>query len=93
MSFGLLGDLGQMWAMTPSIILDTLENEDTTLIDRYLLNKRPLITPIPESICDREVIKTSRQSVEKIADRLGLKGIARVDAFLNTSELFLIYTL
>ncbi|CAD7701743.1 unnamed protein product [Ostreobium quekettii] len=81
--FGLLGDLGQMRAFTPSMILHK-DWVRLSLEHRFLKGHVPSVTPPPADLVRPEVVKAARLRMESVADRFGLKGVACISAFMHT---------
>lgn len=81
-TFGLVGDLGEMRALMPSMILRN-ELDQLSLEERFLEGRIPSLTPPPSEIVKPEVIEAARQRMESVADRFGLRGIASIDAFMH----------
>eukprot|EP00210_Caulerpa_lentillifera_P009121 g8697.t1 len=91
LTFGLVGDLGQMIVLSPSLVLSNLETNDA-FEGKYLKGMKNFVTPVPSKIVPADVIESAQRTIEKVADALALRGIARVDAFLDvrTKELTII---
>ena len=81
-SFGLVGEFGQMWVLTPSLVFSNLMSDDS-MEDRLVRGKKHVITPIPASLVDASYVETAKKAVAVLADSMGLSGVARVDAFLS----------
>ncbi len=81
-SFGLVGEFGQMWVLTPSLVFTNLMSDDA-MEDRLVRGKKHVMTPIPASLIDANFVETAKKTVAVLADSMGLAGVARVDAFLS----------
>ncbi|KAK9846551.1 hypothetical protein WJX81_006432 [Elliptochloris bilobata] len=79
-NIGLVGEAGAMRALTPTVFVPLQGGE------------RLRLTPPPEEAVPAEVLAGVARRAELVADRLGLAGMASVDAFMNadTAELIVL---
>lgn len=91
LTFGLIGDLGQMIVLSPSLVLSNLEESDS-FERKYLKGMRNCVTPVPAGVVPEDALGAAKKTIERLADAMALRGVARVDAFLNvvTNELTII---
>ncbi|MBU0981982.1 hypothetical protein KKC94_04805 [Patescibacteria group bacterium] len=83
---GLLSDKdgGAIRALSPS--LTVAEGSVLSVEEKFQGGTGINITPPSEDIVAPAVLKRVKVSIEKVADRLGLAGYARVDAFMNVDN-------
>lgn len=79
---GLLGGLGEMRALVPSLNVRPVEAM-YDVEQKLLYAKDEHVTPVPESICEPAILQSCQKYIQKVGDILGLSGAAQVDAFLN----------
>lgn len=81
---------GRLHAMAPSLTV-ALGNI-LSLEEKFQGGTGVNITPPPNTFVKPSAIKKARQSMEKVAKRLGIRGYARIDAFMHrrTGELIII---
>ena len=87
---GVIGRKGQLHALNPSI---TVANADILSLEEKFQGGTGInITPPPAEYVSPEVVKRARQSIELVANAIGISGFARIDAFLNykSGELIII---
>eukprot|EP00210_Caulerpa_lentillifera_P001450 g1392.t1 len=91
LTFRLVGDLGQMIVLSPSLVLSNLETNDT-FKETYHKEIKNCVTPVPFKIVPTDVIKSAQRTIYKVADAFDLQSIDRADAFLDvrTKELTII---
>ncbi len=87
---GVLGAQGKMVSLHPS--LTVAEGEVLSLEEKFQGGTGINITPPSKEIVKPAVLATVMKSIEMVADRVGLEGYARIDAFMNrkTGELIII---
>lgn len=82
-TMGLLEKKGKMVAFNPSITV--AEGEVLSLEEKFQGGTGINITPPPEKIVKAKALKRAKVLVEKLAQKIGLSGYARIDAFMNIS--------
>lgn len=90
---GVLGRAGDMRAMTPSVTV--VGKGVLTLEEKFMGGTGVNLTPPPESQGGKVApgaISAAQRHVETVANHLGLRGYARIDAFMNreTGEIIVI---
>lgn len=78
---GVLGERGQMKAFKPS--LTVASGEILSLEEKFQGGTGVNITPPPEPWVKRETWQKAQAKIEFVAEKLGINGFARIDAFLN----------
>ncbi|GMH40730.1 hypothetical protein BSKO_08634 [Bryopsis sp. KO-2023] len=91
LTIGLIGGLGAMRAFTPSLVMRSVESP----IDfdrKFTFGQDDVLTPVPSSIFSPEMVRAMQDKAQGVADRLGLAGVAQIDAFLHveTGEMLVI---
>lgn len=87
---GLLGPKGAMKALTPSITVAAATI--LSLEEKFQGGTGVNITPPPSEYVTPEILNAARRRIELVAQRLGISGFGRIDAFLNanTGEIIVI---
>ncbi|KAG6557536.1 hypothetical protein Mapa_000810 [Marchantia paleacea] len=88
---GVVGRKGEMYALNPSI---TVKESGSILCleEKFQGGTGINLTPPPPALVSEEAIKGCRRRIELVANKLGLEGVARIDAFLHadTGEVIII---
>lgn len=89
-TIGVLENNGTMKAMNPSITVAI--GNILTLEEKFQGGTGVNITPPPQPFVKRSAIKKAKARMEKVAKMLGIRGYARIDAFMHvkTGELIII---
>src|SRR3989338_5130729 len=89
-TIGLLEDKGKMRAFNPSITVS--EGQVLSLEEKFQGGTGVNLTPPPPEIVKQRTVARAKELVEKLALKMGLKGYARIDSFMNvtTGELLII---
>ena len=89
-TIGLLEDKGKMRAFNPSITVS--EGQVLSLEEKFQGGTGVNLTPPPPEIVKLRTVARAKELVEKLALKMGLKGYARIDSFMNvtTGELLII---
>ena len=82
-TIGVLQKNDKMHAFNPSITI--AEGEVLSLEEKFQGGTGINITPPPKEIIKPNVIKNTRKYAEKLAETIGIKDYARIDAFMNVS--------
>lgn len=82
-TIGLLENKGKMKALTPSITI--ADGEVLSLEEKFQGGTGVNLTPPPKEIVRPKAVIKAKESVEKLAGKIGLKGYARIDAFMNVT--------
>lgn len=87
---GVLGRKGNMYALSPSITI--ADGQVLSVEEKFQGGTGINITPPSKEIAKNSVIEQAKESITAIANTIGLKDYARIDAFLNrkTGEIILI---
>jgi D-alanine-D-alanine ligase-like ATP-grasp enzyme len=80
-TIGLLEDKGKMRAFNPSITIS--EGEVLSLEEKFQGGTGINLTPPPKEIIKPKIVLRAKKLAERIALKIGLKGYARLDAFMN----------
>ena len=78
---GVLGHRGQMRALKPSITVAS--EEILSLEEKFQGGTGVNITPPPEPWVSKETWQKAQAKIEFVAQKLGINGFARIDAFLQ----------
>ena len=78
---GVLGTRGQMRALKPSITIAA--GEILSLEEKFQGGTGVNITPPPEPWVKPEAWQKAKEKIEFVAEKLGLNGFARIDAFMH----------
>lgn len=81
-TIGVLGNKGDLKALNPSLTI--AEGEVLSVEEKFQGGTGVNITPPSDDIVSSIIVKKARKLVGKIANELGLKDYARIDAFVNT---------
>ena len=73
----------KMHAFNPSITIS--EGEVLSLEEKFQGGTGINLTPPPGSIVKLKAVKNAKVYIEKLAEKIGLRGYARVDAFMNVT--------
>ena len=89
-TIGLLEENGKMRAFNPSITVS--EGQVLSLEEKFQGGTGVNLTPPPPEIVKQRTVARAKELVEKLALKMGLKGYARIDSFMNvtTGELLII---
>ncbi len=82
-TIGILEIGKKLHAFNPSLTI--AEGEVLSLEEKFQGGTGINITPPPVEIIKPRVILKTRQLVEKLAEKIGLKGYGRIDAFMNVT--------
>ena len=82
-TIGLLENKSKMRALSPSITI--AEGEILSLEEKFQGGTGVNLTPPPKEIVKLKAVIKAKESVEKLANIIGLKGYGRVDAFMNVT--------
>jgi len=82
-TIGILEKNKKLHAFSPSLTVSS--DEVLSLEEKFQGGTGVNITPPPERYVKKEIIRKARQNAEKVANLVGIKGYARIDAFLNVS--------
>lgn len=90
-TIGLYGDEGRMRSFTPSLTVKQ-SGEVLSLEEKFQGGTGINLTPPPESIVAPAAVDGAKRRAEQVATSLGLRGVARIDAFMHvdTGELVII---
>ncbi|CAM6120126.1 unnamed protein product [Calypogeia fissa] len=88
---GVVGKKGEMYALNPSITVKET-GAILSLEEKFQGGTGVNLTPPPGSLVRDEAIASCRKRIELVANTLGIKGFARLDAFLHvdTGEVIII---
>ena len=78
---GVLEVDGKLHALSPS--LTVAEGEVLSVEEKFQGGTGVNMTPPPEKFVSKAVLKKVKHSVEKVAERLGISGYARIDTFMQ----------
>lgn len=78
---GVLETEGHLHAMNPS--LTVAEGDVLSVEEKFQGGTGVNMTPPPEVLVKPEVLKTVKKRIEKVAERLGISGYARIDTFMQ----------
>lgn len=78
---GVLEVDGKLHALSPS--LTVAEGEVLSVEEKFQGGTGVNMTPPPEKFVSKVVLKKVKHSVEKVAERLGISGYARIDTFMQ----------
>jgi len=79
---GVLEERNKLRALSPS--LTVAEGTLLTVEEKFQGGTGINITPPPESIIKKEGLKEIREKIRIFAEKIGIEGYARIDAFVNT---------
>lgn len=82
-TIGLLEKKGDIRVLSPSITV--AEGDVLSLEEKFQGGTGVNITPPPSEIMKPSAIKKAKRSVGELAEKIGLKGYARIDCFMNTT--------
>lgn len=82
-TIGILEKNNKLYAFNPSITVS--EGEVLSVEEKFQGGTGINLTPPPKEIIKPSVILKTRQLAEKLATKIGIKGYARIDAFMNVS--------
>lgn len=83
-TIGILEKNKKMYAFNPSITI--AEGEVLSLEEKFQGGTGINITPPPKEIIKPLILKKTRKYAEKLAENIGVKGYARIDAFMNVNN-------
>ncbi len=78
---GLFEHKGKYHALNPSITI--AEGEVLSLEEKFQGGTGVNLTPPPGSVVKQKAIKKTKKLIEELAQKIGLTGYARIDAFMN----------
>lgn len=78
---GLVEEKGALRALNPSLTVS--EGEVLSLEEKFQGGTGINITPPPPEIVRKKILQKTRGSLKKVAEAVGIRGYARIDAFLN----------
>jgi len=81
---GVLEDAGKYHALSPS--LTVAEGAVLSVEEKFQGGTGVNLTPPPEKIVKKEVLKKIKKSIEIVAEKLGISGYARIDAFVQVDS-------
>jgi D-alanine-D-alanine ligase-like ATP-grasp enzyme len=89
-TIGILEEGKKLYSLNPSITI--AEGEVLSLEEKFQSGTGINLTPPPEDIVSVKALANSKAIVRKFAEKIGIKGYARIDAFMNvkTGELSVI---
>lgn len=82
-TIGLLEETGKLHAFNPSITI--AEGEVLSLEEKFQGGTGVNLTPPPRAIVKKKAVVRARKLTEELAQKIGLKGYARIDAFMNVT--------
>jgi D-alanine-D-alanine ligase-like ATP-grasp enzyme len=82
-TIGILEERGKLRAFSPS--LTVAEGEVLSVEEKFQGGTGVNITPPPKSIVKPAALKKARRLAEIMAEKAGIRGYARIDAFMNIS--------
>ena len=90
LTVGVIEENGKYHSLNPSITI--AENKILTIEEKFQGGTGVNITPPPESIINKDLLKLIKENIEKAAKVMGLKNYARLDIFVNnkTNKIILI---
>lgn len=80
-TIGVLGEKGEVSVFNPSLAV--AEGAVLTVEEKFQGGTGVNITPPPEEIVKPEAVKKTREVVGHLAEKMGVKGYARIDAFMH----------
>eukprot|EP00892_Ulva_mutabilis_P002530 jgi/Ulvmu1/12278/UM087_0012.1 len=83
-TIGVYGTPGAMQAMQPSMQLKS--GTTLSVSDKFQTGAAVCITPPPEELVPAASLQVAQESACSIANRLGLSGLARIDAFMAVAD-------
>ena len=83
-TIGILEDMGKLHAFNPSITI--AEGEVLSLEEKFQGGTGVNLTPPPKEIIKTKVVEKTKKLAEKLATKIGIKGYARIDAFMNVNN-------
>ena len=90
LTVGVIEENGKYHSLNPSITI--AENKILTIEEKFQGGTGVNITPPPENIINKDLLKLIKENIEKAAKVMGLKNYARLDIFVNnkTNKIILI---
>lgn len=82
-TIGILEIRKKLYALNPS--LTVAEGEVLSVEEKFQGGTGINITPLPTEIIKPKVVLKIRKLAEKLAERIGIKGYARIDTFINVT--------
>ncbi|MCA9388508.1 hypothetical protein KC644_01975, partial [Candidatus Berkelbacteria bacterium] len=80
-TIGVYGEKGNLKAMNPSVTIAS--GSILSVEEKFQGGTGVNITPPPTKCIPKEVTKSAKKRLETVANRLGINGFARIDAFMN----------
>lgn len=82
-TIGILEEKGKLHAFNPSITI--AEGEVLSLEEKFQGGTGVNLTPPPKEIIKPKVVEKTKKLAEKLATKIGIRGYARIDAFINVN--------
>ena len=82
-TIGILEKNKKLYAFNPSITI--AEGEVLSVEEKFQGGTGVNLTPPPKEIVKQKAVDNARKLAEKLANKIGIKGYARIDAFMNVS--------
>ena len=82
-TIGVLEINKKLYAFNPSLTVS--EGEVLSVEEKFQGGTGINITPPPSEIVKPKIIEKTRKLAEKLTEKIGIKGYARIDAFMNTT--------
>ncbi len=83
-TIGILEKDNKLHAFSPSVTIS--EGEVLSVEEKFQGGTGVNLTPLPREIFNSKVIKKTLSLAEQLAEKIGIKGYARIDAFMNVSS-------
>jgi len=80
-TIGILEERGKLHALNPSITI--AEGEVLSVEEKFQGGTGVNLTPPPKGIVKDSAIKNAKENAEKLVKEIGLRGYARIDAFMK----------
>ena len=89
-TIGVMGHQGDMQVFNPSQTI--VSSQVLSLEEKFMGGTGINLTPPPSQHVAKKAVKAAKGKAEKLADKMGIEGYARIDAFMNikTGELTII---
>ena len=81
---GVLGSQNNLHSLSPSFTISDFSV--LTVEEKFQGGTGVNITPPPETFVSKEITEKVKQSIEKVATALGIRGYARIDCFINITS-------
>lgn len=83
-TIGILEESKKLHALNPSITI--AEGEVLSLEEKFQGGTGVNLTPPPKEIVNTKALINAKRLVEELATKIGIKGYARIDAFMNVNS-------